>query len=41
MYTERVTGSIVGACHTPAPEGPYICVPTEFLTVGCAGSVIV
>ena len=32
---------MVGVDHTPAPEGPYCCVPDAFLCVGFGSSGIV
>jgi hypothetical protein len=32
--------SIAGLLHTPAPDGPHICVPIAFFVVGFASSAI-
>src|ERR1044072_4364799 len=41
MYTAFRFTSIVGDDHTPAPDGPHNCVPTEFFRTGFASSEIV
>ena len=39
-YSAFTTGSIVGADHTAAPDGPHNCVPLAFLARGVGASAI-